>query len=205
MARQGAFRQGRNHLPPGHPPGPQSRRANRGAPIGMIVLTLGALGMTAGAVILFATASKAKSPSGARTGGVIFIVAAVVLMLLVVWVWWRRHPRQAHHLELRVEPIEARRGGIVTATVVIANTAKLGEKLELGLLCTEYYDMKTDHRTPRTALNEQRVLQDDRRVLHLERARSRNTAAERPLHGARQLAILLRGWCGLLGVARRAA
>ncbi len=158
MARQGAFRQGRNHLPPGHPPGPQSRRANRGAPIGMIVLTLGALGMTAGAVILFATASKAKSPSGARTGGVIFIVAAVVLMLLVVWVWWRRHPRQAHHLELRVEPIEARRGGIVTATVVIANTDKLGEKLELGLLCTEYYDIKTTTYT-QNGSHEQRVLQ----------------------------------------------
>ena len=190
MARQGAFRQGRNHLPPGHTPGPQSRRANRGAPIGMIVLTLGALGMTAGAVILFATASKAKSPSGARTGGVIFIVAAVVLMLLVVWVWWRRHPRQAHHLELRVEPIEARRGGIVTATVVIANTDKLGEKLELGLLCTEYYDIKTTTYTQNGSQRAARAA-NDRRVLHLERARSRNTAAERPLHGARQLAVLV--------------
>ncbi len=157
MARQGAFRQGRNHLPPGHPPGAQSRRVNRGAPIGTIFLTLAAVGMTAGAVILFVTAPHDKSPSGARIGGAVLIVGAAVFVLLGAWAWWRRHPRQARHLELRVEPIEARLGDTVTATVVITNAAKLGETLELGLLCTEYYDVKQTVYT-QNGSQEQRIL-----------------------------------------------
>ncbi len=157
MARNGAFRQGPHHLPPGHDPGAQTRRGNRGVPIAVIILTLGALGFTAGAIILFATASNDKSPSGARAGGVIFIVGAVAFALLVGWVWWRRHPRQARYLQLTVDPIEARRGDTVTATVVVTNPEKLGETLEIGLLCTEYYDVKQTVYT-QNGSQEQRVL-----------------------------------------------
>jgi hypothetical protein len=32
----------------------------------------------------------------------------------------------------------------VTATVTIRDAAKLGDALELGLLCTEYYDVKQE-------------------------------------------------------------
>jgi hypothetical protein len=157
MARNGVFRQGRAHLPPGHQPGTQSRRANRGIRIGVTILTVGALGFTAGAIILFAGASHFKSPSGARVGGVVFIIGTAVFALLVAWIWWRRHPRQARYLGLTVEPIEAQRGGTVTATIVVSNAEKLGEDLEVGLLCTEYYDVKQTVYT-QNGSQEQRVL-----------------------------------------------
>lgn len=157
MARNRDSRQGRNHLPPGHEPGAQSRRAARGVPVAIVLLSLATAGLAAGAIALFATASHDKSPSGARVGGVIFVVAAIAISLLIVFVWWRRHPRQARYLQVAVEPIEARRGGTVTATVVLSDADKLGETLELGLVCTEYYDVKQTVYT-QNGSHEERVL-----------------------------------------------
>jgi MFS family permease len=157
MARNTDFRQGRNHLPQGHEPGPQTRRAARGAPIGILFLGVASLGFVAGAVILFAGASHDKSPSGARVGAAFFVAAAIAFALLLAWLLRRRHPHQARYLQLTVAPLEARRGGTVTATVTITDAAKLGDALELGLLCTEYYDVKQEVYT-QNGSHEQRVL-----------------------------------------------
>ncbi len=143
MARNGDERRG-GHLPPGHAPGPQSRRSARGVPIGLTLLALGAVGLAGGSVALFLTASHAKSPSGARAGGAILAGAAVLLLALFGWMLRRTHPHVARYLQLSVDPIEVRRGGTVNATLAIADTDKLGEKLELGLICTEYYDCKQE-------------------------------------------------------------
>ncbi len=157
MARKGVSRPGRRHLPPGHEPGAQSRRAERGAPLGYAFLALATLGMLAGAIVLFAGATHDKSPSGARVGGVIFVVGALVFGLLLAWLVRRRHPSEARYLQLTVEPIDARRGDTVTATILIADADKLGETLELGLVCTEYYDVKQEVYT-QNGSSEQRVL-----------------------------------------------
>jgi hypothetical protein len=157
MARKGVSRPGRRHLPPGHQPGAQSRRAERGAPLGYGFLTLVTLGLLAGAIVLFAGAAQDKSPSGARVGGVIFLVGAIAFALLLAWLVRRRHPNEARHLELTVEPIEARLGDTVTATVAVTDAEKLGEALELGLTCTEYYDVKQEVYT-QNGSSEQRVL-----------------------------------------------
>ncbi len=110
----------------------------------MAILALAAVGFTVGAVLLFANASHAKSPSGARAGGVILAVGAVVMLALFIWVWWRTHPREAGYLNLRVEPVELHRGDPVTATLVIGNPEKCGDTVELGLVCTEFYDEKNE-------------------------------------------------------------
>lgn len=142
MERSGSLRRGHGHVPPGHEPGPQSRRSSRGRPIGLMILALATLGMLAAAVVLLLTASHAKSPSGARIGAAILGGAGLFLLLFTVWYWRRTHPRDAPYLELQVQPIELRLGDTVTATLVISDAAKLGDKLELGLVCTEYYDVK---------------------------------------------------------------
>lgn len=91
---------------------------------------------------LLVTAKHAKSPSGAHAGAAILGAAAIFMLVLLIYVVHKMRPRQARYLELRVEPIEARRGGTVTATLTISDAAKLGEQIELGLVCTEYYDQK---------------------------------------------------------------
>jgi hypothetical protein len=142
MGQSGDLRRGKGHLPPGHEPGPQSRRGARGRPLGMGLLVLLVLGFVAGAVVLLIIAPHAKSPSGARVGAAVFGGVALLMLPLVLWAWRRLYPRQARYLDLRVEPIEVRRGDTVNATVTISDAAKLGERVEMGLVCTEYYDYK---------------------------------------------------------------
>jgi hypothetical protein len=56
----------------------------------------------------------------------------------LLWRKWR--PRQARYLQLEVEPIELRRGDTVRVTLTITDARKIGEELDLGLVCTQYYD-----------------------------------------------------------------
>jgi hypothetical protein len=154
--QSGDLRRGGGHLPPGHEPGPQSKRMKRGRPIGVAIIVLAMLGLAAAAVLLLVTAKHAKSPSGAHVGAAILGGAALSMLLLLLYVVRRLRPRQADYLELRVEPIEVRRGDTVAATLTISDAAKLAEKLELGLVCTEYYDQKQTVYT-QNGSNEQRA------------------------------------------------
>lgn len=142
MGSNGDRRRGGGHLPPGHEPGRQSRRVARGTPWALALCTLGAAALVIGAVVLLLTARHAKSPTGARVGAVVLFVFGIGLTALAMWAYrrWRHH--EPRYLELRVEPIELRRGDTITATLVIADAGKLGEELDLGLLCTEYYDQE---------------------------------------------------------------
>lgn len=142
MEQSGDLRRGGGHLPPGHEPGRQSRRVARGRPIGVAVLMVSVIACIGGAIALLATAGHDKSPSGARIGGAIFGAFALLLAVLLLYVLRRMRPHEARYLELRVEPIEVRRGDAVSVTLVISDAAKLGAKLELGLVCTEYYDVQ---------------------------------------------------------------
>jgi hypothetical protein len=70
----------------------------------------------------------------------VFAVFALFLFLVSAYVWRRGHLRQARYLRLQVEPQELRRGESVKATLLILDAQRLGESLELGLVCTEFYD-----------------------------------------------------------------
>lgn len=105
------------------------------------LLALAALG---GGVVLFATASTDTSPSGARVGGIVLVAMAVFFAWLTYWIWRRGNPRQCGYLRLVVDPVEARRGDTVRATLTITDVDHCGEQLELGLVCTEYWDDKVE-------------------------------------------------------------
>jgi hypothetical protein len=109
-----------------------------------VLLALATVALAGASVALFVTAGHAKSPAGARTGGAVLAGAAVLMLVLFGWVWRRAHPHLARHLQLSVDPIEVARGGTVSATLAIVDADKLGDKLELALICTEYYDCKEE-------------------------------------------------------------
>ena len=143
VGQYGDRRRGGGHRPPGHPPGAQSRRSGRGLRLGLALLVSFALGFVGGAVVLLVNASHARSPSGSRVGAAVFVGCASLLLLVGIYVWRRGHPRQARHLRLQVDSLELKRGDTVNATLVVLDRERLGESLELGLVCTEFYDQRT--------------------------------------------------------------
>ena len=78
-----------DHLPPGHPPGRQSRRAARTRPWGPILLFLFALGALGGSIALWVGRNTAKSKSGSEVGAAVFLGVAILLVLVAIWLWRR--------------------------------------------------------------------------------------------------------------------
>jgi hypothetical protein len=131
-------REGYPHLPPGREPGPQSRRAatgrtlgGRAAPAFVVAGVVGAA-VVAGFGLLFGSL-----PDGPPSWP-FFVGAAGVLAFF--WLFARTmfrgaRPRYATGLSVEVERQELRRGDGVAATAS-------GEgELEVGLLCTQSFDV----------------------------------------------------------------
>jgi hypothetical protein len=126
------------HLPPGREPGPQSRRSRVGRSVGgCAVPVFGFVGVfVAAAVVAFGV--LLGSLPGGPPAWPFFVVAAGALV--VFWsvargLWHGGHRRSAHGLELAVDRQELRRGDRIGATAS-------GEgDLEVGLVCTEHYDV----------------------------------------------------------------
>jgi len=159
------------NLPPGHTPGPQSRRVARGRPWGPILLFLFGLGAAGGAVALWAGRNTAKSKSGSEVGAAVFLGVAVLLVLLAVWLWRRLvHPRVARWLDVRADPVELRRGDAVRAALRVIDPARVDGNLQLGLVCTAFHDVKvqsTDaqgHRSEHRSTQRAEVVTDWRDV-----------------------------------------
>jgi hypothetical protein len=55
-----------------------------------------------------------------------------------------RGEHAAPHLRVTAEPVEQRRGGQVSVSVTVVDPAQSGRRLEVGLVCTEWYDHRTD-------------------------------------------------------------
>ena len=131
------------HLPPGHPPGPQSRRVARGRPWAPILVVLFGLGAVGAAVALWVGRNTAKSKSGSEVGAAVFLGVAILLVLLAVWLWRRLfHPRVARWLEVRADPVAVRRGDTVRATLRVTDPSRVDGNLQLGLVCTAFHDVK---------------------------------------------------------------
>lgn len=59
------------------------------------------------------------------------------------WYVLRGHRRRlAQHFEIAAGPLEVRRGGQVTAELAIRGAQRVGERLEVGLVCSEIYDFE---------------------------------------------------------------
>lgn len=121
------------HLPPGRAPGSQSRR--RRTATGCL-----AVAMPVAAVVFLLAMGPAAVLSGdprlyiaAAVGVGTFGAAAVALRR-------RRRPRVAEHIRVSTASDVVRRGDEVAVRLEISDLDRAGEHLELGLVCTVWYD-----------------------------------------------------------------
>jgi hypothetical protein len=131
-------REGHPHLPPGREPGPQSRRTSTGRTLGGCAApAFGVAGVVGAAIVVGFGVLLGSLPDGPPSWP-FFIGAAAVLAFF--WLFARTmyrgaRPRYASGLELLVERQELRRGDRV------AVTASGDGELEVGLLCTQSFDV----------------------------------------------------------------
>jgi hypothetical protein len=77
------------------------------------------------------------------TGGVIAgIVVLVVFLGMAYWAFRRAIPPEATHLRVAVATREVPRGGTVHAQIQVVGAEPGDEGIELGLVCTEYFEVK---------------------------------------------------------------
>lgn len=134
----------RVHLPPGHEPGPQSRRAARNRPIGVLFVLAFGIGLIAGGAVLFAERHGAHSNSKI-VGAAVLGGFGVIVLLLGAWLLWTvmGGPR-AHGVSLQVDPAEVRRGDRVRVSLTLDGAAHEVSQLQVGLVCTQYTDVKRE-------------------------------------------------------------
>ncbi len=83
---------------------------------------------------------------------------ALLTLLLAWFILSRGRPKRAVGFEVSASPVELRRGDTVTADLRINDAGKLDGELEVGLVCTEYYDVKREVAT-QDGTSTQRVTQ----------------------------------------------
>jgi hypothetical protein len=134
----GAAREDHPHLPPGREPGPQSRRGRIGRSVGGCTAPAFAFGGILFAALLVGFGLLLGALPGGPPSWPFLIGAAAVLVFfwaLARGLWRGGHPRYARGLEVAIERQEVRRGERIAATASGAG------ELEVGLLCTERYDV----------------------------------------------------------------
>jgi hypothetical protein len=131
-------REGYPHLPPGREPGPQSRRTSTGRTLGGCAAPAFVVAGVVGAAIVAGFGLLLGSLPDGPPSWPFFIGAVGVLAFFWLFartMWRGARPRYAAGLELQVERQELRRGERVGATAS-------GEgELEVGLLCTQSFDV----------------------------------------------------------------
>jgi len=131
-------REGHPHMPPGREPGPQSRRRSTGRTLGGCAAPAFAVaGVVAAAMLAGFGLVLGSLPGGPPWWPfLVGAVAALAFFWLFARALWRgARPRYAAGLELRVERQELRRGDRVAAI------ASGESELEVGLVCTQSYDV----------------------------------------------------------------
>ncbi|MFN8130191.1 MAG: hypothetical protein U0R70_01440 [Solirubrobacteraceae bacterium] len=146
-ARFTPTRQPYPHLPPGHEPGPQTRRRGAGAVIGRSVGTVVGLGCLGVLYIPIAIVAAAGVLGILRNGfsGIASLIALACLALAVgipagAWIAYRRARGAKPGFDLAARPIEAQRGQDIEAAIRITDPAAASGDVEIGLVCTAYYD-----------------------------------------------------------------
>jgi hypothetical protein len=121
---------------PGLPPGGGTK---------LFMAALLALGGVAVGVYAFASRGHAVN-HGAKVAVTIVGVLLPLLFLGLAYALFRMvYPPSARGVTLTVAASDVRRGSDVEARLELANPDRVGERLELGLVCTEYYDIATSN------------------------------------------------------------
>ncbi len=128
------------HLPPGHEPGPQSRR-RKGSRRWGLWLCVAFAAFFAGLGI-YGGANPGKASPGVFYG--VFGGMALFMLLLVWFIASRGQPKRAVGFAVSAAPVELRRGDTVRAELQIDDPEKIDGELQVGLICTEYYDAKRE-------------------------------------------------------------
>ena len=72
-------------------------------------------------------------------------VFGVFNILLGYWLYRNAVPRRTRDFAITATPDAVTRGGTISVTLAIPDTTKVGAELEVGLVCTEYYDVEVPH------------------------------------------------------------
>jgi hypothetical protein len=157
-ARFTPTRQPHPHLPPGHPPGPQTRRQAGSAVVGRSVGTVAGLGCLGLLYIPIAIVAIAGVVGIVRNGfsGITSLIALACLALAVgipagAWLAYRRVRGAKPAFDLAARPIEARRGQELEAAIRIGDPSAAAGDIEIGLVCTAHYDRWTQSSGPDTS------------------------------------------------------
>ena len=136
------------YLPPGHEPGPQSRRNRRSAPLLWWFVGIVGFGMFVGGVAVMAHIRKQFPWREELTGGSIFAGMGLLCVAVAYWQYRKFKPprlgRRIPGVSLAVDRDETRRGETLTATIDHAHAA---DQLEVGLVCVERYDLQVNAQT----------------------------------------------------------
>jgi hypothetical protein len=79
------------------------------------------------------------------------------LLFLAYALYRRLRPRRAGHLRVSIDRRQPRRGDDVEVALSLLNPRKVGQRLELGLVCTELYDENRSVPSGSGGSSEQRV------------------------------------------------
>jgi len=92
------------------------------------------------AIYAFATAKDAVSDNAAMWTRIAGAVLGAFFLLVAYVIFRKVFPPKARHLKVRLSGAEARRGGTIDARLEVSRAS--GDPIELGLVCTEYYDVE---------------------------------------------------------------
>jgi hypothetical protein len=135
------------HLPPGHAPGPQSRRNRQGAPILWWFVGIVGFCMFVAGVLVAAHIRRQFPWRDELIGGSIFGLAGLFCVVVAYSQYRKSRPpklrAQGWGINLAVSGEELRRGEQVSATIIHGPAVDL----EVGLVCDERYDLRATAQT----------------------------------------------------------
>ena len=129
------------HLPPGRAPGLQSRRRRTARRI--LVPAMGC----AGVAWLVFTVPIALFASDLPVWLYFFPLGGLLFLYAAYAIWRQGKPRVAEQVELRTSATELARGDTVHATARLLEPLEGDGRVEVGLVCTEWWDVWEDRQT----------------------------------------------------------
>ena len=140
------------HLPEGRLPGPQTRRNYGVLRSGRLIKVL-AIASIVGAIVLYGWGMKC-APSDESCAPIILlpIAGGLIVLALIFWVsgWLvdrKKRKRNAPNLQVALERDVFRLGETISPQVMVKNVSQVEGELEIGLICTCFYDYEYRTRT----------------------------------------------------------